>query len=646
MEEKRLICEHYGIQLDNPTTVLQQEEAKTFFQSLTSKQLYALLVSSTSLQAAESNYVAVARNLLSARDALLRKEVFRREKAKERDEMERSLDAIRNAAMSDDAEEESKRRFIYARELGEMADKQERRIALTRDSLLEPTERLDAALEEASRVGRRLEEAQLQSRMSAARLDHAESRLKQARKEESEAKEAEEEAECRSSEIQQAILRHMKDIRECENAERAERTAKKRCYNLEVSEAQIVGDLAALSRREEEAERQLDALARLEKLEKDRVPLLEDQLWDLDRVLLWKRREESCLQEQLATEKKYAAMMDTSKRLQEVSKVFGTDMDRLVKAVEASLSFERAPIGPIGHFVRICRTSDEDIARAIEGYLGQSLLSGFLVDNENDVTELRRLFDAHFPPHSNPPAITKCSFRGERIVIDADVGTVLHYLDFSNDEVFNHVVLITSAATTRVLPADQVKHADSTFTSVVTTDFYYNLLDGNGDYCASYFIGDAASPRKCLLSLEDRAEAKHSRELEVGLDALKAGMIMLEEEKRDRLVELSGRRAKLATCARDIQHRRGELIDVRSRKQVLLLELADLESAVSGTNKWRREIDLHKASLSHLKEEKDACRRGVQRARQNVAKWTERVSTCMSEVTAAQANVGTAKYVV
>lgn len=55
-EEKLFICNHFGIQLDNPTTILQQEEAKVFFRDLDDSKLYDFFFRATSFKKAFEDY--------------------------------------------------------------------------------------------------------------------------------------------------------------------------------------------------------------------------------------------------------------------------------------------------------------------------------------------------------------------------------------------------------------------------------------------------------------------------------------------------------------------------------------------------------------------------------------------------------------
>ena len=51
LEEKKQICQHFVIQLDNPTTILQQEEAKVFFTSNSDVKRYEFFFKATTLHA-------------------------------------------------------------------------------------------------------------------------------------------------------------------------------------------------------------------------------------------------------------------------------------------------------------------------------------------------------------------------------------------------------------------------------------------------------------------------------------------------------------------------------------------------------------------------------------------------------------------
>ena len=51
LEEKKQICQHFVIQLDNPTTILQQEEAKVFFTNNSDVKRYEFFFKATTLHA-------------------------------------------------------------------------------------------------------------------------------------------------------------------------------------------------------------------------------------------------------------------------------------------------------------------------------------------------------------------------------------------------------------------------------------------------------------------------------------------------------------------------------------------------------------------------------------------------------------------
>ena len=56
VDEKQRIREYFSIVLDNPTTILQQEEAKRFFANLTPKRLYEFFIAGTPLKSAYEGY--------------------------------------------------------------------------------------------------------------------------------------------------------------------------------------------------------------------------------------------------------------------------------------------------------------------------------------------------------------------------------------------------------------------------------------------------------------------------------------------------------------------------------------------------------------------------------------------------------------
>ena len=59
-KEARLIRDHFGISLDNPTTILQQEQAKTFFANHSNEQMFNLIMEGTQIGVVKRDYLEAA----------------------------------------------------------------------------------------------------------------------------------------------------------------------------------------------------------------------------------------------------------------------------------------------------------------------------------------------------------------------------------------------------------------------------------------------------------------------------------------------------------------------------------------------------------------------------------------------------------
>ena len=73
-EECRHILEHFNVELDNPITILQQEEAKVFFKELSEETLYNFFERATLLRSMQENYKEAKANIQSLEGDLKRNE--------------------------------------------------------------------------------------------------------------------------------------------------------------------------------------------------------------------------------------------------------------------------------------------------------------------------------------------------------------------------------------------------------------------------------------------------------------------------------------------------------------------------------------------------------------------------------------------
>ena len=71
---------------------------------------------------------------------------------------------------------------------------------------------------------------------------------------------------------------------------------------------------------------------------------------------------------------------------------FGAQMPKIVEEIRKCKEFTKAPIGPLGAHINMVDGADEQLARAVEGVLGERYVSSFLCDNSDDRLTLHNLF--------------------------------------------------------------------------------------------------------------------------------------------------------------------------------------------------------------------------------------------------------------
>lgn len=84
--------------------------------------------------------------------------------------------------------------------------------------------------------------------------------------------------------------------------------------------------------------------------------------------------------------------------------VYGKEMPRILQAInENKHKFKELPRGPIGRYIKV---KEKKWTIAVEGFLSPNLLQTFIVDNKNDCTLLRSIFDRCCISSKKPSIIT------------------------------------------------------------------------------------------------------------------------------------------------------------------------------------------------------------------------------------------------
>ena len=154
--------------------------------------------------------------------------------------------------------------------------------------------------------------------------------------------------------------------------------------------------------------------------------------------------------------KDLARCAKVSKRLRKVCKdksvcgelaPYSAAMKRLCKDIEANVDqFKSKPIGPLGRHIKLTpeAAKNDELSSLLEIQLGQYRLKSFLVECKQDQIVLDRMMKKHYPT-KQPMIITKGYPRGRYDIRKVLAWpTIVDYLIFQKDEVFNYFVDIAS----------------------------------------------------------------------------------------------------------------------------------------------------------------------------------------------------------
>ena len=185
LEEKKHISQRFSIQMDNPTAILQQEEAKVFFTANSPTQWYDFFFRASMLKAARDDYSKARQNHNESKELLAEKNELKKPREEEEEKMERINDLMLKLSMQDSSNIVTARKHIIKARDAEAAAKKlserileqeakveeaERQYEVKEDELKELQRKYDAEKMEKSRVEEHLEE--LTSKAEGASKDH------------------------------------------------------------------------------------------------------------------------------------------------------------------------------------------------------------------------------------------------------------------------------------------------------------------------------------------------------------------------------------------------------------------------------------------------------------------------------------------
>eukprot|EP00095_Tigriopus_kingsejongensis_P009936 maker-scaffold1000_size72005-snap-gene-0.10 protein:Tk09936 transcript:maker-scaffold1000_size72005-snap-gene-0.10-mRNA-1 annotation:"structural maintenance of chromosomes protein 6" len=496
-DEKKKICEFLSIQLNNPISILQQEEAKIFFTNTTGHSLYDFFIRATLLKPLQQMYenakhdlIVCSETLAEKRDNVKEAEAHWMEIQEKVTKIKRVDEEIKKTAM--DLEKQILWGYVQSKEIKlkelknhvqTLSEKKAKEEAIVAESL----KSIEVLLEQER-------ESEKVKRMTEAEVKAITMDYNRAKEEQVEAKGKLDlvvmDLETKSTTL--SVLREQE--RSLANSVRSKKTMKDRknaerdrhACEMKRKKDQVKEDIIKINHSIQDKGKLRDSLSTcLQKLDQDEK--------DVRAEKLDAQRHQRTLEEDL---------FNLARSNQSSLKRFGAEFEHLAQDISESRDFKTPPIGPIGSHIRLVGQASEDknLADLLETELTKGFLRSFLVATWADSKALSKIFGRHFRGRK-PPSIVIWQFRGKKddirrgqVQTHSEMPGILDYLEIANPEVFNYVVDFKRIETTLVLSQtmaqdlfSEAKNVPRNAAKAITPDFYRFIPATKGNY-ASYFM--------------------------------------------------------------------------------------------------------------------------------------------------------------
>ncbi len=608
-EEKARILGHFNIELDNPTIILQQEEAKCFFKDMKSTTLYDFFERATLLKVMQDEYKAGKAEYDAAKEILAMKHSALEMDKKGRDKLRKKLYHL-SSLSKDTLTPEAK--WIIVKEKTALVERTKAEVKQLEKKMEVFEAQMESTKIEYEELKKRLEELEMTQSMTTEEVNMAKEKVQYASnslKDKTDALKC-----CRNaiSLLDNELNDKRTALRLCNNDIRRENS------KMEERRKKINNEKAELQKAIHRRENELNGLeGRIERLEKEKEAL--------DDNIRLKQNEERSLH--VSVQEKERQKEEIGQELKEMLRKNVTSLDRfgrlvqnLVTDLEKNAScFKRKPIGPIGTHVKMSDSvaSNSELADLVEAELGRPFLTSFIVDdNGSDYEELRRLMNVHFH-NSKKPYIAICHFTGERYdisngkaAVGKDIPTVLDFLIIDDPEVFNYVVDIKSVEQIIVVPQakaqelfEDVKNVPPNVRKAITPDFYGYIPPTKTTFYSSFYM-NRLTGQNVLVADAKKNEERLKRSISDSESKLK--------QMRHKCSEVVKRKQTLTDqkqhVSREIERIRKQVMDnlradLRQKEVRLqsLLETSDVDSLQKHAGKLKEEIAALAAQIGEEK---------------------------------------------
>ena len=448
-EERGRILDHFNIALDNPVTILHQEQAKTFFsQEDTEKNLWEFVMASTQMKSIQDEYRDSKTQLDLAKNQLDEKRKHIDDAKQELTELSKKEDAFKKFQFN------SKEKFYKemikwgwandCRGKYELIKKQREEKDRELERLENDLEGWKASLQDMNERKRHLElENEQFNEKARIKLEELE-QLKGNRET-----------------LLEELIQVESELKAINKKQGEKRGLKKKLEYEKKKAATLNGRYAMQTRNKKQTlEEKLDKLETSKNEISTEITRLGGERNDkeIEGEELSKQKKE--LREKLKSkikEQTHRKNFLSKFKTQSLSR-YGEQILELQNKIDDYLSspvFNKPPIGPLGRYIKFKgeASNDQQLAELLEVELGRNILKSYICDCRADRIQLETIMREIWSHNrGKPPIIFTRKFSNQRyseiaiskysVDVSGNVGLyrIMDFLDFENDNVFNLIV--------------------------------------------------------------------------------------------------------------------------------------------------------------------------------------------------------------
>ena len=268
-----------------------------------------------------------------------------------------------------------------------------------------------------------------------------------------------------------------------------------------------------------------------------------------------------------------------------------------------SNNFVKKPIGPVGKYVKFKgdAVGNAKLGDLISTEFNFTILSSFIVDNAKDRDALRVLFKKYFV-NQREPIIHVCRFSGRDDISPGMVKnfpTVLDYLEFEDDNVFNLIIDSVGPESTLVIDEESAQKIFPNPAKVpmnarkaITPEFYKYFPATIGNY-SSYYI-ESKSLRHLLTQ---ESEDDGLKELESSKTSVRNDMGEHEQKLKTFQQDIKNLEHERKNIQNIVERERAKLNKIRESQQQVIHKMTELPIPGASQEKLSQELDNLKAKI-------------------------------------------------